>query len=274
MRTITLRTISPRAIIRLLLPPLLAIAILAAPNFTTHTIAAPGQLLYVALGDSIPSGTDLADGNAYPRRLGQILSDASGLPVRLDNRARAGERSDGVLANQLANLKASGPALVTLTVGANDFLIPAYECLAASVDESPDTSCQFGSLLRTVPTFESNLHTILRRLVDETDATIAVTTYYNPFPRGSRCAPSLANSSVRLLNSAIGDIAAQSGDRVVVVDLEPIFQGHEGRAPIGWFSPNPVRIACTDIHPNADGHDAIARALWSALEPRLDLAGR
>lgn len=261
-----------RTISRLLLPALLAVAVLVMPSLSTPTLGAAGEVLYVALGDSIPSGTDLPDGVGYPRRLGQLLADSSGLKVRLDNRARAGERSDGVLANQLADLAAGGPSLITLTVGANDFLIPAFECLVASVDDSPDTRCSLAYLLRTVPVFESNLRTILRRLVAETDATIAVTTYFNPFPRGSRCAPSLADSSVRLLNRAISDIAAESGERVVAVDLKPVFQGHEGRAPTGWFSPNPVKLACTDIHPNADGHDAIARAIWGALEPRLALA--
>jgi lysophospholipase L1-like esterase len=161
-----------------------------------------------------------------------------------------------------------------LTVGANDFLIPAFQCLAATVDSAPETRCRLGDLLQRVPVFEANLRAILARLVAESDATIAVTTYYNPFPRGSRCAPGLADASVRLLNQTIGDITAEAGDRAVLVDLAPVFAGHEGSMPVGWFSPNPVHLPCTDIHPSADGHEAIARALWAALEPRLDLAGR
>jgi lysophospholipase L1-like esterase len=259
-----------RPILRLLLPFLLVVSILIVPSAATATSAA-GTIFYVALGDSVPSGTDLPGGVGYPRRLGQLLADANDLPVRLDNRARAGERSDGVLANQLQDLADGGPNLITLTVGANDFLIPAFECLAASLDSTPNTRCQMSNLLGTGSSFESNYRAILRRLVDETDANIAVTTYYNPFPRGSRCVPSLADSSVRMLNQAIGGIADEFGDRVTVVDLAPIFKGHEGSNPAGWFSPSPERIACTDIHPNAAGHEAIARALWNALKPRLAL---
>jgi lysophospholipase L1-like esterase len=257
---------------RLTLPLLFASLLLTMPSLATPTPAASADISYLALGDSVPSGTDLVDGVGYPRRLGQLLADASGASVRLDNRARAGERSEGVLANQLDDLEAAGPRLITLTVGANDFLVPAIQCAAATVDNSSKTQCQASSLLRSGPAFERNYRAILHRLADETDATIAVTTYYNPFPRGSRCAPGMTDASVKLLNQTIADIAAESPDRVVVVDLAPLFKGHEGEAPAGWFSPSPYHLACTDIHPSADGHEAIAQALWRALSPRLDLA--
>jgi lysophospholipase L1-like esterase len=259
---------------RLILPVLIATALLTMTLPARAAPAADAAVSYLALGDSIPSGTDLVDGVGYPARLGQLFADASGLPVRLDLRARAGERSEDVLANQLDDLAAARPRLVTLTVGANDFIVPAIQCAAATVDNSPRTSCQISSLLKNGPAFEKNYRAILQRLLDETDATIAVTTYYNPFPRGSRCAPSVADASVKLLNQTIGDIAAESPDRIVVVDLAPIFKGHEGDAPAGWFSPSPFHLACTDIHPSADGHEAIALALWSALSPRLNLEGQ
>lgn len=259
--------LSPRA----LLPLLLVIAVLAVPLAPATASPAP-ELVYLALGDSVPSGTDVPDGTGYPPRLGQRLADASGRPVRLLNRARGGERSAGVLAEQIADLRAVGPELVTLTVGANDFLIPAFECAAASLDRSDETRCRAEPLLRAVPTFEANYRAILRRLVDETDATVVATTYYNPFPRGSRCAPGLADLSLRFLNSAIADIAAERPDRTILVDLAPLFKGHEGREPAGWFAPSPTRLACTDIHPSSAGHDAIASAILDALAPRLALA--
>jgi lysophospholipase L1-like esterase len=256
---------------RLFLPILLVTILLTMPALATPSPAASLEIGYLALGDSVPSGTDLVDGAGYPMRLGQLIADASGAPIRLDNRARAGERSEGVLNNQLGDLTAAEPRLITLTVGANDFLVPAIQCAAATVDNSPRTRCQGSPLLQAMPSFERNYRAILRRLVDETDATIAVTTYYNPFPRGSRCAPSMTDASVKLLNQTIGDIAAETPDRVMVVDLAPLFKGHEGAAPAGWFSPSPFHLACTDIHPSADGHEAIAQALWRVLGPRLDL---
>ncbi len=258
---------------RFVLPILFALVVLVTPAATIPVHGAPAELVYLALGDSVPSGTDLPDGVGYPRRLGQHLADASGRPIRLHNRARAGEQSAGVLAGQLADLRQLQPELVTLTIGANDFLIPGIECAAAALDENPQTRCSAPSLLSAVPTFERNLRAIVQQVVRETGATVAVTTYFNPFPRGSQCAPGLADLSLRFLNTTIADIAAEAGDRAVVVDLAPVFSGHEGREPVGWFTPSTVRLACTDIHPNGDGHEAIAQAIWQSLAPRLALAG-
>ncbi len=259
-------------VIRLLTPTFLALAVLLAPVASHAAPSAQAELLYLALGDSVPSGADVPDGVGYPGRLGQQLGNAGNRPIRLINRAQAGERSAGVLASQIGDVRTIQPELVTLTVGANDFLVPAFECASASLDENPDTKCSGTSLLRAVPAFERNLRTILDRLVTETGATVVVTTYFNPFPRGSRCAPATTDMALRFLNTTISDVAAAYGDRVVVVDLAPAFKGHEGREPTGWFAPNPGRLACTDIHPNADGHDAIARAIMNALSPRLALS--
>lgn len=258
--------------VRTLIPILLAFAVLLAPATVSRAQGAEGELVYLALGDSVPSGTDLPDGVGYPLRLGQQIADASGRPIALINRALSGERSAGVLANQLADIRVIQPELVTLTVGANDFLVPGIECASAAVDDNPDTRCSGTSLLRAGPGFERNFRAILTRLVNETGATIVVTTYFNPFPRGSRCAPATTDLALRLLNRTIADVAGEFGDRNVLVDLAPIFKGHEGREPSGWFSPSPTRIMCTDIHPNATGHDAIASAILEALSPRLALA--
>jgi lysophospholipase L1-like esterase len=259
-------------LVRALTPILLAFAVLLAPATTPAVRGAEGDLVYLALGDSVPSGADLPDAVGYPLRLGQQLADASGRQIQLLNRARSGEQSAGVLANQMGDIRTIQPELVTLTVGANDFLVPAIECGSAATDNNPDTRCSGSSLLRSVPTFERNFRVIMSRLVNETGATIVVTTYFNPFPRGSRCAPSTTDLALRYLNRTITDVAGEFGDRKVVVDLAPIFKGHEGREPTGWFSPSPTRIVCTDIHPNAAGHDAIANAMMDALSPRLALA--
>src|SRR3712207_2573571 len=119
---------------RLLTPILLALAVLLAPAAVPHVQGAEGDLVYLALGDSVPSGADLSDGGGYPFRLGQQLADASGRPIQLTNRARSGELSAGVLGHQLGDVRAIQPELVTLTVGANDFLFPAFECASAELD--------------------------------------------------------------------------------------------------------------------------------------------
>ena len=101
--------------VRILTPFMLTLALLVGAAMPPAAHGAPPELLYMALGDSVPSGADLADGVGYPGRLGQRLADASGRPIRLMNRARSGERSDGVLANQLADIRALQPELVSVT---------------------------------------------------------------------------------------------------------------------------------------------------------------
>ena len=253
----------------LLLAAIVALAALGLPE-RAHGEAA--ELRYLALGDSVPSGTDVPEGIGYPKRLGQRLANETGRPIRLHNRARAGERSSGVLDGQLDGLHEVAPELVTLTIGANDFLVPTFECVASKLDDLPGDRCNVADPRRALPDLEANLRATLARLAGETDATVVVTTYYNPFPRGSRCAPGLADLSLGFLNTAIANIAHEYGDRTVVVDLLPLFRGHEGREPTGWFAPNPVRLSCADIHPNGDGHDAIANAIWDSLSPRLAYA--
>jgi hypothetical protein len=67
-------------------------------------------------------------------------------------------------------------------------------------------------LLRAVPAYERNLRAILKQLVSETGSTIVVTTYFNPFPRGSHCAPGTADVALRYLNRTISDVTAEIGE--------------------------------------------------------------
>lgn len=228
------------------------------------------ELAYLALGDSVAAGADIGERQSYPRRLGERVANETGKVVRYWNRARPGEQSGGVLAFQLDSLSEFRPRLVTVTVGANDFLIPALECVAMRLEGGSDDACGPPDPRVTIPMLESNLRQIIRRVLRESDAIVALTTYYNPFPRASRCAPSLVDISIRFLNGAIVRAAADFGERVVLVDLMDVFRGHEGIEPAGWFSRNPLRLGCTDIHPNPSGQVAIADAVWNALAARAN----
>src|SRR6185295_9253559 len=75
-------------LVRLLAPMLLAVAVLLAPIAipAAQSQTSRGELLYLALGDSVPSGADLPDGVGYPRRLGEALAGASTRPINLVNR--------------------------------------------------------------------------------------------------------------------------------------------------------------------------------------------
>ncbi|MFN8526605.1 MAG: SGNH/GDSL hydrolase family protein [Chloroflexota bacterium] len=246
-----------------------AALLLSAP--ATASVA-PAELPYLALGDSVASGAELGDSASYPRKLGVRMANETGRPVRYWNRARQGEQSAGVLAAQLDGVEGFRPTVVTLTVGANDFLVPALECIAARLDNDPASACQMPDPRTTIPEVERNIRAIVGKILRDTEATVAVTTYYNPFPRTSRCAPALVDLSMRYLNASIGRATTSLSDefpnRVIVVDLMETFKGHEGHEPTGWFLRNPVRLGCTDIHPNGAGHTAIAETIWAALAGR------
>ena len=255
---------------RILILLLVAIVLVASPwPAAVPAVRADAEIVYLALGDSVPSGEGIGEDGGYPRRFGQRLADETGRSVRYWNRARSGEQSGGVLARQLEGLSEIGPDVVTLTVGANDFLIPAVECIATKIDPIPGDLCRMPDPRQAVAALESNLRQILERLAGETTATIVVTTYYNPFPRGGRCAPGLVDLAMGQLNASIAQVVREQPERAVLVDLLPLFRGHEGREPTGWFVANPIRLACTDIHPNADGQTAIANAVWGVLVRKL-----
>lgn len=253
---------------------LLAVALLIAGWSVAGSVPAAtadeGQeIVYLALGDSVPSGAELGEDGAYPRRLGERLVRETGRPVRYANRSRERAQSGGVLTSQLDGLAELRPDVATLTVGANDFLVPTWDCVATMIDNLPGEQCDLPDPWRAIPALESNLRQTVARLVAETEATVAVTTYYNPFPRGARCGSALVDVSMRALNTSIARVVREFADRAVLVDLIALFRGHEGQEPAGWFTRNPVGLACSDIHPNADGQQAIADAAWNALAPRL-----
>jgi lysophospholipase L1-like esterase len=249
----------------LVLPTLLAFLVVVGP---APALGAPGEIAYLALGDSVASGAGLGEAASYPRLLGLRLADETGRSVRYLNRARAGEQSAGVVAHQLNGLTEFQPGIVTLTVGANDFLAPTYECIASSVDRTPGLACNVPDPRTVVPSLESNLRAIVGRVARDTSATLVITTYYNPFPRGAECGSILVDAAMRQLNQVIARAAGEVPDRTVVLDLMPVFRGHEGEEPTGWFLPNPLHLACTDIHPGVQGQAAIAGAVWDLLSSR------
>lgn len=83
--------------------------------------AQPGELLYVALGDSAAQGVGTSDLDAsYVGLLAARLQRETGRSVRVVNLSRYGARVHDVVTQQLPHLAGLTPDLLTLTVGAND----------------------------------------------------------------------------------------------------------------------------------------------------------
>ena len=81
----------------------------------------PGELLYVALGDSAAQGVGTSDLDAsYVGLLEARLQRQTGRSVRVVNLSRYGARVGDVVTEQLPLLAELDPDLLTVTAGAND----------------------------------------------------------------------------------------------------------------------------------------------------------
>lgn len=219
--------------------------------------------LLVAMGDSVASGHGLDrsdylgrddcwrdEGDAYPRRVFDALADGgllgsspelalvacSGSEIGDLSAERVGGGPDRVLgdgaddATQLEWAVRSNPAFVTLTVGANDLgFDEPWELITDGVLDQ-------GLLAARADRIRAELAEVVDRLVEATDSTVVVTTYFDPSssnPQGidgcrGECFRSVVVGALAALNGAIGSATEphrQSG-RAVLVDLAPLFVGH------------------------------------------------
>ncbi|WP_439564422.1 SGNH/GDSL hydrolase family protein [Microcella sp.] len=83
----------------------------------------PGELLYVAVGDSAAQGVGARDLDAsYVGLLAARLQRHTGRTVRIVNLSRYGARLGDALEQQLPELAELKPDLVTVAIGANDMV--------------------------------------------------------------------------------------------------------------------------------------------------------
>ena len=285
----------------------------------------PDALL--GLGDSVASGFGLDrsdflnrdqcwrdEGEAYPRQVFDGLRETGALGADAEFWLLA---CQGARASDLATVAVGGgPAdlataevrertqldwaartnagVVTLTVGANDlrFSTPTAFVRDGMLDET--------ALAATLADYERHLADVLRTLVRGTDSTVYLATYYDPSasnPEGvdgcrGACFSNVVDTAVDRLNQAVAAVAERyPGDRVVVVDLEPVFAGHGAPNGIGpdairaggWgvlgrvlgrftsgvqafcsssYTSHDTFVSAIDcVHPDADGATAIADAV-------------
>ena len=90
----------------------------APPPSPTPTPA--GELLILAIGDSLTEGLGVGDGETYPAQLEAALR-ADGYAVRVVNAGVSGETSSGTL-QRIDWLMQQQPAIVILAIGGNDGL--------------------------------------------------------------------------------------------------------------------------------------------------------
>ena len=200
----------------------------------------------------------------------------------------------------------ANPGLVTITIGANDMRFTEPEQYV--VDGELDTDL----IDRRTARISGGLEAVLTRLVDATDARIVVSTYHDPTaasPQGvdgcqGDCFAEAAGRVINRLDETIGGVVARfPADRVALADVQKAFEGHRasnGIGPdgvragdgLGWLgvvferTTGTTQAYCAEghpsyeswvssvdcVHPDGQGADAYADAIWQAAE-RLGEAG-
>ncbi len=292
----------------------------------------------VALGDSVASGHGLdlsdyllqdrcwrAEREAYPARvldrwrtadpaaepqLALVACSGAGVEDLLEEPVTGG--LDGTAPDDTDELSQvewavrANPALVTLTIGANDleFTHPEQYLVGGSLDTElvEQRAAKIGA----------GLEAALARLVDATDSRIVVSTYHDPTaaePHGvDGCEGScFANAAARVvdrLNTTIRDTVARfADDRVALAEVQELFEDHrapnglgpdalragEGPGPLGTLfdrTTSAIQAYCAAghpdyeswinsidcVHPDGQGADAYAEVVWDVAE-RLRDAG-
>jgi lysophospholipase L1-like esterase len=220
----------------------------------------------LALGDSVPSGYH-CDCDPFPEAYGAMLSRQTGTHVVVDNRAVGGLDTSGLLA-QLRTPDFQNAVrrsdVILLEIGANDFG-DHHKDVVDGTCETANADCvsdELGSL-------RDNLNAAIGRikaLRQGQPTTVLTSGYWNVFQDGDVARNAVGESGLqaslaltRRANAVISSVSDEDGVRYV--DLYRPFE-HSGRNVTSLMSDD-------GDHPDAAGHQLIARTLLDAGLPRV-----
>ncbi|WP_430332895.1 SGNH/GDSL hydrolase family protein [Rhodococcus sp. ACT016] len=277
-------------------------AVLAALAATTTALALatpasaqPGAVEYVNLGDSFSAGSGV-----FPTAPGQPLQCwqsernfahivAAELNYRLTDVSCGGAKTEDFYAPQYsgtrAQLDALSPSteLVTVMIGGNNnntFGGAMASCIAAAAtNPGAHNPCQarYGDSL-TEPVVSRTYPALVRALDDiharAPYAHVVIVGYPWLLPPSGGCFPQpIAPGDVpylrdlqATLNDAVRRAAAETG--TTFVDTAAVSEGRDSCQPVGerWIEPMLFATQPVPVHPNADGEQALAREVISAIE--------
>jgi hypothetical protein len=265
----------------------------------------PTNFVYIASGDSVPAGQDI-DGQvenkekAYPRWIRDYIgadvslypstcTDLIGLGVY--NIAEPGDTTTDYLTRQLSRIIGCDPDLVSITIGADDLLVPTKTCITDNLEKFkpildtpfvPDrikiqayvlavaagaSGCLTGvfkEINTSLGIINGDLEAISNALVRRTDADILFTNYYNPFAR-TNAVGRIFEDFIGAINSLISLHVTARQPRTALVDLLTAFRGHEIGTECSYIAPLRQVLALPlgsqiplGVHPNAKGQQVIA----------------
>lgn len=234
------------------------------PAPTPSPTAATTALRVVGLGDSVPAGINCDCDNdtyvTYVDGFGHLLRNAQTRPVRVDNLALGGARSQDVLDDWDTRLRVpvSTADVVVMTVGAND--------LSAVLEKWQDTGdCDESCWRPAVEEMGDRVDRIVRRIAATQPGPapkLILTDYWNVFSDGTASDDenpgykAWSRELSRAVNARLRESAKVGGGECV--DLYSLFNGEDGQG-------DPTKLLASDgDHPNAAGNAVISGAVLAA----------
>ena len=220
-------------------------------------IPAPQKIVF--LGDSIPAGYGLEDYvkdgetplSSYPALLeakyNGELSDIC--KCSIVNCASSGDTSSKLwqkVGTGSLDLSLIASDVVVVSIGGNDIMGPA---LVSDAQTMQKMNAAMEKITENISTFKVNINKIISAIHEKTKGTVIVQTVYNPLDSDPSLAvlSGLIGAKIQELNNTI--TSNSSSGNYLVCDVAGAFAGK---------SKEYTNIDDFDIHPNADGHKAIA----------------
>jgi lysophospholipase L1-like esterase len=242
---------------------LLALGCAATACATSQSASASRSWSVVALGDSVPRGTN-CDCKPYPPLTADGLTKTSGQTVTATNDSVAGYTTTNVLKQVTSDSKVMSHLrvanVVEIEIGANDVAY-SKSCGTAVDCYAP-----------RVPTIEKNLAEIVRqvrKLASGHKELIVLLDYWSVWLGGKYAAAkgeayvAAAEQVTDDVNAVIKSTAKKSGS--AYVDLRAAFKGPD-------YAYDETHYLSSDgDHPNAAGHQKIADAAEAVIEKTLHL---
>lgn len=230
---------------------------------------------YVAMGDSVAAGEGaMPVTNGYAYQLYEQGTFGPKQQMDFANLAVRGGRSwefrDHQVSQVLCAQPAQRPTVVTITVGANDFLRRDFNIagIASRVVEGINILLNNGTNLVSSPVIDPRSNTPCPRL---TNVTILVSNYLSiphPDPSVNQQLDLALRGFTDALNFFLSHLTVPAGSRVAVVDVFTPSLDQTGLLLIeknnGYTNP-----ADFEVHPTNTGHSLIARqfaAVWQGLQ--------
>lgn len=253
---------SPSALRLLATAGVLLLGAAGGEAFATSGVAGGrSPITVVGLGDSVTSGAHCGCAG-FISDYAQQLSRKRHIPVYGINLGKNGATSGDLLASLQSGKSAVRPLsranVVVITIGANDFVADSSAIHNGQCD---NLACTKG----TMATMAANVDAIIERVkqLHPGKSAIKVTGYWNVFEDGAAArsdyTPDFRKDSddlTRRVNATLSRVAAAR--HVQYVDLYTPFKGRTG-------SIDDTHLLASDgDHPDAAGHEIIARALLTS----------